>query len=68
VAERVRVLLRMPPRTSGGGGCTAGSLSGRELLASVTNTGRNLVCLLSLPQVTSRYASRGHWFVGDFGI
>jgi len=49
-AERVRVLLRMPPRTSGGGGCVVGSLSGRELLLSVTKTGR--CSLLTFPSTS----------------
>jgi len=37
----------MPARTSGGEGCAAGSLSGRDLLASVTNIGR--CSLISFP-------------------
>ena len=40
MGECVSVLLCMPPRTSGRGGCAEGSLSGRELLALVTHTGR----------------------------
>jgi len=49
-AARVRVLLGMPPRTSGGGGWAVGSLSGRELLVSVTNTGR--CSLLTFPSAS----------------
>jgi len=50
-AERVRVLLRLPPGTSGWGGGAARSLSGRELLASVTNTGR--WSLLTFPSASN---------------